>query len=123
MKYSLAIIFIGTLLLNVSSGFHSNLLQELMEREELLSKRGSNDMGGLEASIACEWMLKGLTGSTANAASFCNAPMNPRTSDIKILKNIKNLEKLCYAACRADRNTGICVDRCDVSRSFTLGKN
>lgn len=39
-----------------------------------------------------------------------------------ILKLSKDdLDRLCYAACRADRNTGVCADRCGVSRFFKMG--
>ena len=103
-------------------------------------------MSGVEASIACRYIIKGLTGSTANARIFCKSPRVPKTTQLsvvsiilnqtfiydikmKIIENIfftqlspDDLAILCYAGCRADRNTGVCADRCGVSRFFKMGE-
>ncbi|CAD5112765.1 DgyrCDS1980 [Dimorphilus gyrociliatus] len=66
--------------------------------------------------------MTGIDGSRANAGSTCNTPRSILLSKLKMLKNEKNLNIICYAACRASGLTGVCASRCGVTRFFELRK-
>lgn len=51
-------------------------------------------MDGVEASIACRWIMKGLTGNPANAGTYCKSPRSPTTDQLKVVSNNSSIKKI-----------------------------